>query len=247
MVILIVLLLMSSLVLSLTHFGVEDTLAFLSQQKQGVGIHEQGGAWNLHILSTIMLFFMIPLYVTAVRRVFGRSLGLDRSGSFYICLGVLLFISITMLLNASNLKKLLQIFQDPRHLAHSVRELMTFPMTYFPLLLYFFLKSDEKSGDPFKPKNKILIGCLIAVSAGLFLAGLFYQSSVSLAAGIGQLAQKPGFAKGGSLGIPYLFASHYFEHFLDSIYFTLFCLLLYKMKKLKTRRPSARTIPGRPS
>ena len=68
---------------------------------------------------------------------------------------------------------------------------------------------------------------LAAVLTVLFLLGLFYQSYISLAAGIGELAQKPYFAKNGKLGIPYLLASHYFEHFLDTVYFTLLCLVLY--------------------
>jgi hypothetical protein len=45
--------------------------------------------------------------------------------------------------------------------------------------------------------------------------------------GIGQLAQTPPFAKAGTLSVPYLLASHYFEHLLDTIYFTLLTLLLW--------------------
>jgi hypothetical protein len=48
-----------------------------------------------------------------------------------------------------------------------------------------------------------------------------------LSVGIGSLAQKPFFAKKCELGIPYLLASHYFEHFPDTIYFTLLSLFLY--------------------
>lgn len=68
---------------------------------------------------------------------------------------------------------------------------------------------------------------IMIILTALFLMGLFYQSYISLAAGIGRLAQKPFFAKNGELGIPYLLASHYFEHFLDTVYFTLLCLILY--------------------
>ena len=47
--------------------------------------------------------------------------------------------------------------------------------------------------------------------------------------GIGELAQKPPFARTGALGVPYLLASHNFEHVLDTIYFTLVTLLLWSI------------------
>ena len=49
-----------------------------------------------------------------------------------------------------------------------------------------------------------------------------HQASVSLSHGVGNLAQERAFARGGPLGIPYLLASRYFEHFLDTIFFVFF-------------------------
>ena len=45
--------------------------------------------------------------------------------------------------------------------------------------------------------------------------------------GVGTLAQKPEFAKGGELSVIYLLASHFFEHFLDTIFFALFATFVF--------------------
>jgi hypothetical protein len=62
--------------------------------------------------------------------------------------------------------------------------------------------------------------------AVLFAVAFAYQVVVSLGHDIGALAQQPSFAEGGRLGVPYLLASHFFEHVLDSLFFTLVTLLL---------------------
>jgi hypothetical protein len=108
-------------------------------------------------------------------------------------------------------------------MAHSVRELATFPLTYYPLSLYLLLVA-EKTAFNVKPKNIsanvrfLAIGCFI-----LFSGGFIYQVVSSLQAGITNIAQRPDFADQGGLPIGYLLASHYFEHTLDTIYFFLFC------------------------
>jgi len=115
------------------------------------------------------------------------------------------------------------VWSDPRYLAHSVRELLTFPLTYYPIPLYFFLNVEEKKGDV----SRKLYGPLVLLAV-VFIGLFFYQAYVPLIQGIGELAQKPAFAKGGELSIFYLLLSHYFEHFLDTIFFTLLCLILFR-------------------
>ena len=56
-------LLIVSVVMSLVVFGQDDTLSFLAQQKQGVEVYAPGGSWNLHLPSTISLFFFIPVFL----------------------------------------------------------------------------------------------------------------------------------------------------------------------------------------
>ncbi len=221
-----VLFLIVSAVLSVTFFGFEDTLSFVAQKKQAVGIYREGGAWNLHLPSTILLFALIPVYIYFIKRICGRSVQSSMSGVFYIAVSCFLFISFTLLSNRHNiLETLCPILTDARYLAHGVRELLTFPVTYFPIPLYFFLRGEKESGI-YSSMNKKLILSIACLSL-IFIAGFFYEASIPLSKGIGNLAQKPAFAKGGKLGIPYLLAAHYFEHFLDTIFFTLLCLLLY--------------------
>lgn len=113
-------------------------------------------------------------------------------------------------------------------MAHSVRELATFPLTYFPLPLYFLLKNERVlPKTPGQVSHKLIL--LIALLSMGFALGLVYQASVSLSHGVGNLAQKPAFAKGGQLGVPYLLASHYFEHFLDTAFFLLFTLFVFNL------------------
>lgn len=227
--ILLVLLFLSSFLLSLSVFGHEDTLAFIAQQKQGVRVYAKGGSWNLHLPSTMLVFLLIPVYIYVVKAVFGKTIELSSNGLFLISSGFICFFFFTFLFNRNIVGAFFAVWGDPRYLAHSVRELLTFPVTYFPLPLYLILRGEKqkRGGGYRRGKQNTNLKYAIACLAILFLLGLFYQSYISLTEGIGNLAQKPDFAKCGKLGIPYLLASHYFEHFLDTIYFSLLCLLLY--------------------
>jgi hypothetical protein len=139
----------------------------------------------------------------------------------------------TLLFNAGSLDAVVLTWRDPRYLAHSVRELLTFPVTYFLVPLYFILRWEKAAGDFEETATNKTFRRLIIFLAVVFLVGVLYQSYVPLTKGIASLSQRPSFAKNGTLGIPYLLASHYFEHFLDTVYFTLVCLLLYSVRTNK--------------
>ena len=222
------------------YFGSSDTMAYIRQQKQGVSIYEEGGSWNLHLPSTLLLFFFIPVYIAGAMAVFRHRIDPYRTGLGYMMLGITGFSLCTLFFN-DDFTVAFKLWRNPRYLAHSVRELATFPLTYFPLPLFFLLRQKETTPTINKISKKnlylILLPCLL-----IFLCAFSYQVYSSLAAGVGKLAQKPPFAKGGTLSIPYLLASHYFEHFLDTIYFTLLCYLLYcssQFKKDGRNRPSS--------
>lgn len=132
---------------------------------------------------------------------------------------------MTVLVNGS-FSPIGEIWLSPRYLAHSVRELATFPLTYFPIPLYFILAEKYKASHTVRhPKRSPVL--LLIILAAVFFAGITYQAVVPLNAGISGLAQKPAFAKEGMLGIPYLLSAHYFEHFLDTVFFSLLVLILY--------------------
>jgi hypothetical protein len=225
----LLLLLASSVVLSFIAFGSDDTLGFLLQQKQSVVRYEQGGAWNLHFPSTISQLLLIPLTIILAGRSFGIAIQPDARGRRLVLISILFLFAFTWLVNANDLRVPLQIWSNPRYLAHSVRELLTFPLIFYPLSLYLFLKYSR----PASTRTRFPLWA--APLAFLFIVLFTYQSVVSLQAGIGNLAQKPAFAQGGNLSIPYLLASHYFEHFLDTVYFFLLCWLFYSLIQARSK------------
>lgn len=215
-----------STVVSIIFFGVEDTLAFILQQKQSETVYGQGGSWSLHLPSSALLFPLVPVYIFFAFALTGKRIKPSAAGVVYIVTAALFFLIMNLLVSGSIIGETEKIWTAPRYMAHSVRELMTFPVTYFTLPLYFFLAAGaDAKPDKVKHSRKLLL--FIGAASVLFLAGVGYQSAVSLNAGISDIAQKPGFAKGGRLGIPYLLASHYFEHLLDTVYFSLLTVLLY--------------------
>ena len=223
-----------SFILSLVIFGADDTFSFFLQEKQRVSIYAKGGSWNLHLPSSIMLFLLVPIYIYIFKRLLGKDTCINKSGVLYILSAAILLFLFTYILNGNIGTTIVKVWKDPRYLAHSVRELFTFPVTYFPITLYFFIKKEE----PAKLKESRKFRILLLVLMIFFALGLIYQSYIPLTKGISSIAQRPFFAKGRSLGIPYLLASHYFEHFLDTVYFTLFCIFLFNLYsgiKLKLR------------
>ena len=223
--------LIAAALLSVLSFGRAETWAFFSQQMQGTQIEQGGGSWMLHLPSTLTLFVVIPLYIALAARVARTQIDLNVRGVHYLLLAAGLTLLFTVLFSDSLAGALSFAWTDPRYLAHSVRELATFPLTYFPIPLYFLLR-DAQAFEPHpKPDHRSV--ALLMSFAAVSLAVVAYQCVVPLQAGIGGLAQRPDFAQ-GTLSIPYLLASHYFEHFLDTIYFTLVTLLLWNLAVRKT-------------
>ena len=173
---------------------------------------------------------LIPVYLAVVIVVFGRSIRPSPKGSIYLLSALGLFVSFGTYFNSGLMAAIHKVWTDPRYLAHSVRELLTFPLVYYPVPLFFMMKDADADPNTEKvPKGRDLtsLKIFLLLCTVIFVAAIGYQSYIPLKQGIGELAQKPAFAKGGKLGIPYLLASHYFEHFLDAVYFSLLCLLLY--------------------
>jgi hypothetical protein len=226
---LLLLFLAASFFLSLAFFGWEDTSAYILQKKQGVEIYEKGGSWNLHLPSTATLFLFLPVYLTLFLWLFRGTVKPNAQGLLYIFLSFLLLLSLTFIVNGGRLDALYAVWKKPRYLAHSVRELATFPITYFPIPLYFFLKRERREDPQGTSKEIARFNYFILSITAALLAILFYQIYTPLKEGIGNLAQKPAFAKGGKLDIPYLLSFHYFEHLLDSIYFAMACLLFWSI------------------
>ena len=137
-------LLIVSFIISLTLFSARETQDFLLQRKQSESVYGEGGSWNLYLPSTMLLPLLIPAYVTASSRWFeggGRS---DLRGIRCLLLGAALTVAITLLVNDDSMLVVRQVWVSPRYLAHSVRELATFPVTYFPLALFFLVSCTRR-------------------------------------------------------------------------------------------------------
>jgi hypothetical protein len=218
------LLVAGSLALAIGYFGLDDTLAFILQRRQRPGDVVAGGSWNLHLPSTLLQFALIPVAVYLTRSAFARPVVWSRHGLSLVAAAAAVAIGMTWLVNPAPLAAVAGVWRDPRYLAHSVRELVTFPLTYYPLALAVLLSGEAEARRDRRAVSRpdLAIGAL----AALFAVAFAYQVVVSLGHDIGALAQQPSFAEGVRLGIPYLLASHFFEHCLDSVFFTLVTLLL---------------------
>ncbi len=242
------LLLAAAAAISIGHFGTDDTLGFLLQRQQRSDLVTEGGSWNLHLPSTMLQFLLIPVVVRVTRRIFQRPVEWSRRGLGLVTAAFVVAVAVTWLVNGRPLAATLALWCDPRYLAHSVRELATFPLTYYPLPLAALLVADRGRANSRQKTNGCDLG--VALAGLLFVAGLSYQVAVSLAHDVGSMAQHPGFARGGRLTVPYLLASHYFEHFLDSIFFALLTLLAVEIRvqspksKVKSLRAPSRPVSG---
>ncbi len=219
-----------SLLGSLWHFGATDTWAFILQGKQSVSRNESGGSFLLHLPSTLSLFVLTPLFILAAKWMTHRKVVWRPriTGKLLYAFGVTMALAVFF---TNDARLVFHALTDPRYLAHSVRELATFPLTFFPIPAAFWLAT-EFPADAQLPAavRRLVLGLL-----GLALPLLAYQTILPLQAGLQTLAQQPAFAS-DSLPIPYLLASHYFEHVLDTVYFTLVCFALIPPQKLSSQR-----------
>ena len=213
----------ASAALSVWLFGTEDTMIYILQQRQSLVTAGEGGSWNLHLPSTCLMLAMTPLLVWPAKLLSGKALSLSGSGLKFLVAALVVVIGMTFAVNSDPLDAAKIAWTHPRYLAHSVRELATFPATYYPWVLIILLWTDRSTASSQAPPK---MAWMLIICAIIFLIGFSYQVLVPLTIGIDILAQKPAFTAGKGLGIPYLLASHYFEHFLDTLFFLLFSLFL---------------------
>jgi hypothetical protein len=192
--------------------GWQQTLDWALQRVERDGVSSKGGTWNQLQLSNVPMFLGILGTTTAIGVVSRRSSHtelVELTTSGWLLLGFAL--ALTLLISASNWCGW-QALRNPRWLAHSMRELATYPFTGIPialasvLLMELYLSGiDGVLLSPGLVSLLLLALCLfIAVVERLLLGSV----------DVGTIAQRPAFAPNG-LPIGYLMASHVFEHFLD--------------------------------
>lgn len=211
---------------SLWHFGTSETLDYLLWRKQSITRNEPGGSFLLHLPSTLSLVVLIPLYIAALLRLFDKPI-LWQPRSLRIVAAAAATALLFSVLVSGSWQSVIIALTDPRYLAHSVRELATFPLTFFPLPLAYWLAA-QPSGQHMTRSALVAL----AVCTVLAFTLLMYQTWIPLSVGISDLAQQPDFTR-NPLPISYLLASHYFEHFLDTAFFAMLCLGLQNPRGMK--------------
>ena len=177
--------------------------------------------------------FFIPVYVWAVLAFLNVPLRFNKKAWIYFVLAVLFIPGFNYLCEGNFFNDIKYAFTNNRYLAHSVREIITFPLTYFPLFFIVFY-SMKNLGWPQKTNFDKQIKWVVFFSFGIFVLLFAYQVILPLLEGIGNLSQKPEFTKGNELPLVYLITSHYLEHFLDTIFFVLFSAWLFKLNFKRT-------------
>lgn len=213
---------------SLWQFGKDETLSYLFLSQQSVTRTAPGGSYLLHLPSTLSLVILIPLFIAFTAVIFRRQITWETTHLKSVAATAFVAIAFAILITLNYPAAILHALSDPRYLAHSVRELVTFPLTFFPipLALWFANQSSESSSISLASRRPLLI--LLALAIPLLLIQIW----IPLTVGIGELAQKPTFAE-SPLPIEYLLASHYFEHVLDTIFFTMVCLAIIPWRGMK--------------
>jgi len=221
------LLVLCSFVASLFIVGWQRTLDYASQRIERDGVISKGGNWNQLQLSNVPIGLgAIGTCIALV--VFSPDLNPLGYASFtgFGLIGLAAILSIAI--SAFNWCGW-EAFKNPRWLAHSIREMATYPFTGIPLamlsvlLVEFILTGSDQWTIQLSWPSVILIG----VAALILIAQLLLLRNTN----IGSIAQKPSFAP-NSLTIPYLLCSHVFEHFLDFILIFLLAGGFYALARL---------------
>ena len=200
--------------LSVRAVGWQRTLDYALQRIERDGVMSKGGNWNQLQLSNIP----IALGAMGLVSVFVASRGgLDAKGDDELILVGIACLGVAAAL-AGGLTALnwcgWQSFCTPRWLAHSIREIATYPLTGIPIALSSVLVVEGWISGihtwTVAPRWPFLL--LVGTSVVILALQLMLLRNIDVLA----IAQKPTFA-GAGFSVPYLLCSHVFEHFLDFV------------------------------
>jgi hypothetical protein len=224
-----ILLVVASFAASIHTVGWDRTLDYALQRIERDGVLSKGGNWNQQLLSNI------PIALGAVGLSSAFSVFITKQpqlkkdkwpvpGVTYIILALV----ITLVISAFTFPGW-QAFINPRWVAHSIREMATYPLTGIPIGVTagiivdrLVCKCDRYQVTPRKSSIALIIAGLIILAVQLA-----YLNNVDILA----IAQKPAFAEEG-LSIAYLLFSHVFEHLLDFLLVAMLTGGLYSLTHL---------------
>jgi hypothetical protein len=214
---------------SLRSVGLSATLEYALQRVERDGVSSRGGTWNQLQLSSLPLALgalglgigIAPISSTAGQDTVATPVGV---GLAFVVLGLGLNLLLSVLVWPG-----LRAFKNPRWLAHSLREIATFPFTAVPLAIAVGLIVERTvSGSS---HLLLTVGPLSIALLGLALCSVLMQWSLLRGVDVLAIAQKPSFAS-QSLDVHYLLASHVFEHALDIALLALLTGGLYAAGRL---------------
>ena len=221
------LLVLCSFVASVFIAGWQRTVDYASQRIERDGVTSKGGNWNQLQLSNV------PIGLGAIGTciaLVGLSPDSNPPGfSSLVGLGLIgLAAILSIAISAFNWCGW-EAFRNPRWLAHSIREMATYPFTGIPLAMLSVLLVEFilTGSDQWTVQLSWLSVILIGAAALILIAQLLLLKNTNISA----IAQKPSFAPNG-LTIPYLLCSHVFEHFLDFILIFLLAGGFYALGRL---------------
>lgn len=218
-----VLLIVSSLLIVLFAFiasvrtvGWQRTLDYALQRIERDGILSKGGNWNMLQLSNIPIALGTVALSSALVKL---AQGYDPKGSVSLIVGGICCIGVAAALSAgitgANWCGWL-CFLNPRWLAHSIREIATYPLTGIPIALASVALVERYiSGVTLYTVRVHSLSLFLIVAGVVIVSGLLLALNLQNV-NVLDIAQKPSFAPDG-LSIAYLLSSHVFEHFLDFV------------------------------
>lgn len=211
--------------------GWERTIDYALQRIERDGVLSKGGNWNQLQLSNIPIALgTVGLSCAILRSRPGpasRDAGLVTGGK--LCLGVAF--ALMAAISAITFTEW-QAFLNPRWMAHSIREVATYPLTGIPIALAAILLVERylSGQNTWSVEPRALSLILIGLSLVLVAGQLIYLNRVDVMA----MAQKPSFAR-RELSVPYLVSSHVFEHFLDFVLITPLTAGIYALTRRMAR------------
>jgi hypothetical protein len=176
---------------SIRKVGLKGTLLDLFQFRELDTVIQFGSHWQMHFLSTLALMILLALPGTFKKPAFSGWIGV----------AFLLFIALSLVFRTGR-----KALTDRRWLMHGGREILT----------YTFVVAIPALGPIAAPLgSRLLNPTALTFGAGALLLGILaYYGWVYLRTDVGALSQ-------GDFEVPYLIASHFFEHALDVVYIYL--------------------------
>lgn len=223
-----------SFLASLFTVGWQRTIDYLLQRIERDGVMSKGGLWNQLQLSNVPIALGTIGIGSALRTVNSEGSVLGELRLFtggMACIGSAAAVLVAMSMATW---RTWRDFLNPRWLAHSMREIATYPLTGIPtalgsvvLVQYLLFGPSIWTLRPGWPS-------LVLIALSVLIVGIEFEliRSVDILA----IAQKPSFAA-ERMSITYLLASHVFEHALDFVFIALFAGGTYAMLCWATLKP----------